>query len=134
MEKREAEMLEPPIARMLSRLPAGQAEQFSKFVDPMVILIALGMWGNRVVRIQRAKRGNGITQDEFDRSIGVVQPAPTVDQTNMGRGREAPTTRLEADTPVPANNNGSEPTPIAPRVEVNPNGVPTAITSQMEGF
>lgn len=129
MEKREAEMLEPPLARMLSRMPAGQAEQFSKFVDPMVMLIALGMWGNRIVRIQRAKRGVGISQDEFDRSIGVRPTTGTVDQSNMGNGREATPARQSVDTPVANSNTGAEP-PLN-RVEVNPNGVPTAITSQM---
>jgi hypothetical protein len=130
MEKREAEMLEPPLARMLSRLPPGQAEQFSKFVDPMVMLIALGMWGNRIVRIQRAKRGVGISQDEFDRAIGVSQPAPRVDRTNNEHRQQPTTDTVAPEQSTTENRAGAEP-PVGPRVDVNPNGVPVAITAQM---
>ncbi|HEY1249269.1 MAG TPA: hypothetical protein VGE97_09795 [Nitrososphaera sp.] len=115
MEKREAEMLEPPLARMLSRLPVSTSQKMATFIDPMVMLIALGMWGNRIVRIQRAKRGTGITEAEFARASGMVNPPET-------NGAETPT---QYQPPV-------EPDiPERVRVPVNPNGIPTAITSQM---
>ena len=116
MEKREAEMLEPPLARMLSRLPAGQSQKMAVFIDPMVMLIALGMWGNRIVRIQRAKRGNGITEAEFARASGMA-PAPP-ETTGVQNVPEQPPT-VEPSMPERV------------RVPVNPNGVPTAITDLM---
>jgi len=133
MEKREADMMEPPLARMLSRLPAGQAEQFSKFVDPMIMLIALGMWGNRIVKIQRAKRGDGITEAEFNRASGIVGPAERNDQPFVAARRDTSETRQQTPSGVVENSGGTEPPPRS-SVEVNPNGVPTAITSQMGDF
>lgn len=115
MERREAEMLEPPIARILARLPAGQAQKVSVFIDPMVILIALGTWGNRIIRIQRAKKGNGITDAEFARASGMATPQETRPVENVPSYEPTP----EPDFPPRV------------RVPVNPNGVPTAITEQM---
>jgi len=115
MEKREAEMLEPPLARMLSRLPVSTSQKMATFIDPMVMLIALGMWGNRIVRIQRAKRGTGITEAEFARASGMAS-APETNGTQTAQQYQQP---VEPDI--------SERT----RVAVNPNGVPTAITDQM---
>lgn len=111
MERREAEMLEPPIARILARMPVSQSQKMATFIDPMVILIAMGTWGNRIVRIQRAKRPNLVSQEEMARASGVASPPP--------------------QEPV-----YQEPTPEPvyyerPKVAVNPNGIPTAITSQM---
>lgn len=105
MERREAEMLEPPVARIMQRLTPEQAQKVSVFIDPMVILIALGTWGNRIIRIQRGKRQT-ISQEELARAAGVTQEQPTYQQP---------------------------PEPEMPRqkVEVNPNGIPVAITQQM---
>jgi|SRR5215471_2401544 len=115
MEKREAEMLEPPLARMLSRLPVSTSQKMSAFIDPMVMLIALGMWGNRIVRIQRAKRGTGITDAEFARASGMASAPPT-----------------NGTQPVPEYQPPVEPDiPERTRVAVNPNGIPVAITDQM---
>jgi hypothetical protein len=115
MEKREAEMLEPPLARMLSRMPIGTSQKMAVFIDPMVMLIAMGMWGNRIIRIQRAKRGNGITDAEFAHASGMgtsqeTQPAPVSPEYQPS---------VEPDMPQRI------------RVPVNPNGIPTAITEQM---
>ncbi|HEY7419282.1 MAG TPA: hypothetical protein VH593_29130 [Ktedonobacteraceae bacterium] len=115
MEKREAEMLEPPLSRMLARMPVSTSQKMATFIDPMVMLIALGMWGNRIIRIQRAKRDHGISDAELARASGVV----TAQATN---GVENPP---EYQQPVEAD------MPPRTRVPVNPNGVPTAITSQM---
>lgn len=107
MERREAEMLEPPIARILARMPVSQSQKMATFIDPMVILIAMGTWGNRIIRIQRSKKPNLITQEEMARASGITPPPPV----------EVP-----------------EPEPVyyeRPKVAVNPNGIPTAITSQM---
>ena len=115
MEKREADMLEPPLARMLSRMPVGTSQKMAVFIDPMVMLIALGMWGNRIIRIQRAKRGHDITDAEFARASGM-----------------APVPETSPAPPVPEYQPPVEPDiPERVRVPVNPNGVPTAITSQM---
>jgi hypothetical protein len=116
MERREADMLEPPLARLLSRLPAGQSEKMAVFIDPMVILIALGMWGNRVIRIQREKRGHGISDAELARASGVVTTPPTREASAPQEYQQS----VEPDT-----------LPQRVRVPVNPNGVPTAITEQM---
>jgi hypothetical protein len=115
MEKREAEMLEPPLARMLSRLPISQSQKLATFIDPMVMLIALGMWGNRIIRIQRAKRGHGITDAELARASGM---AP-VQETNGAPKPPEYQQPVEPDIPQRV------------RIPVNPNGIPTAITEQM---
>jgi len=115
MEKREAEMLEPPLARMLSRLPVSTSQKMATFIDPMVMLIALGMWGNRIIRIQRAKRGHDITDAEFSRASGMVTP-----QENNGV-QNAPEYQPPVEPDIPQRT----------RVPVNPNGIPTAITEQM---
>jgi hypothetical protein len=115
MEKREADMLEPPLARMLSRLPVGQSQKLAVFIDPMVMLIALGMWGNRIVRIQRGKKGSGITDAEFARASGMA-PVPETNGTQKPPEYQQP---VEPDIPQRT------------RVPVNPNGIPVAITSQM---
>ena len=114
MERREAEMLEPPIARILERLPTSQAQKMATFIDPMVILIALGTWGNRIVRIQRAKKPGLVTQEELARASGITVPPP-------------------------ANQEYSQPSVVADdlppqKIEVNPNGIPVAITEQMGDF
>jgi hypothetical protein len=115
MEKREAEMLEPPVARMLSRLPISTSQKLATFIDPMVILIALGMWGNRIIRIQREKRGHGITDAELARASGMV----TVPETNGTSNPPDYQQPVEPDIPQRS------------RIPVNPNGIPTAITEQM---
>ena len=115
MEKREAEMIEPPLARMLSRMPVGTSQKMAVFIDPMVMLIAMGMWGNRIIRIQRAKRGNGITDAEFARASGMA-PVPQTEAAPVSQEYEPV---VEPDIPQRV------------RVPVNPNGVPTAITEQM---
>lgn len=109
MERREAEMLEPPVARILQRLPVSQSQKIATFIDPMVILIALGMWGNRIVRIQRGKRASNISDEELARASGVVTTPPEV------------VSSVEPDLPQRT------------KVEVNPNGVPVAISSQIGG-
>jgi len=81
----------------------------------MVMLIAMGMWGNRIIRIQRAKRGNGITDTEFARASGMA-PVPQVEAAPTDTQYQPP---IEPDIPQRV------------RVPVNPNGVPTAITEQM---
>jgi|SRR5215469_4866538 len=115
MERREAEMLEPPVARILSRLPSEQAAKVGVFIDPMVILIALGTWGNRIIRIQRAKRGNGITDAEFARASGLA-PVETNSQV-----QNQPEYRQPVEPDLPART----------RPDINPNGIPVAITDQM---
>jgi hypothetical protein len=116
MEKREAEMLEPPLARMLSRLPVSQSQKLATFIDPMVMLIALGMWGNRIVRIQRSKRpGHGVSDVELARASGMASS-----QENNG-SQNGPDYSPSVEPDMPART----------RVPVNPNGIPTAITEQM---
>jgi hypothetical protein len=107
MEKREADMLEPPIARILERLTPEQSQKVSVFIDPMVMLIALGMWGNRIIRIQRAKKDT-ISSSEFQRANGFSEAPPP---------EEAP--------------QYAEPPDLRQKVAVNPNGIPVAITEQM---
>lgn len=114
MEKREADMLEPPIARILARLTPEQSQKVSVFIDPMVMLIALGMWGNRIIRIQRAKRDT-ITDTEFARASGMV------DGRTSAPASGTPNYEPSVEPSIPSRE----------RVEVNPNGVPVAITSQM---
>jgi hypothetical protein len=116
MEKREADMMEPPLARMLSRLPVSTSQKMATFIDPMVMLIALGMWGNRIVRIQRAKKGTGITETEFARATGMAPSQETNGASVTPEYQQPP----EPDIPEQRT-----------RVAVNPNGVPVAITSQM---
>jgi hypothetical protein len=91
---------------MLARLPTSQAQKMATFIDPMVMLIAFGMWGNRIIRIQRGKKET-ISSEEFARASGFT-PEPQQYQEEV--------------EPV---------MPPRQRVEVNPNGVPVAITQQM---
>lgn len=118
MEKREADMLEPPLSRMLARMPVSASQKMATFIDPMVMMIALGMWGNRIIKIQREKHGNSISQEEFNRAVGVSSP---------------PVENVEPVRHPQYVANGSVIEPDLPRskVEINPNGVPVAISSQM---
>lgn len=110
MERREAEMLEPPVARILERLPTSQSQKMATFIDPMVILIAMGTWANRIIRVQRAKRPGGIPAEELAYARGEVVPPPP---------------------PAPVYQPPVEPDIPVGKVEINPNGVPVAITNQM---
>jgi hypothetical protein len=100
---------------MFSRMPVGTSQKMAVFIDPMVMLIAMGMWGNRIIRIQRAKRGNGITDAEFARASGMA-PVPQTEAAPVSPEYEPV---VEPDIPQRV------------RVPVNPNGIPTAITEQM---
>lgn len=123
MEKREAEMMEPPIARMLARMPVSASQKVATFIDPMVVLIALGMWGNRIIRVQREKRGNGITPAEFERASGITN-SPNVSRSNDTSRTSINSTEREYAPNV-------EPDIPRTKIEVNPNGVPVAISEQM---
>lgn len=116
MERREAEMLEPPIARILERLPTSQSQKMATFIDPMVILIAMGTWANRIIRVQRARRPGSITQEELERASGVIPNPPPVPQP-VPQYQQPPVIEPEI--------------PAREKIEVNPNGVPVAITNQM---
>jgi hypothetical protein len=118
MEKREAEMLEPPVGRLLARLSPADSEKLSTFIDPLVILIALGTWGNRIIRIQRAKRGS-ISDTEFARATGMADSVPTP-SPDIAPQRE------EVYQPIVEPNQ-----PPRSRVPVNPNGIPVTITQQI---
>ena len=131
MEKREAEMIEPPLSRMLARMPVSASQKVSVFIDPMVILIALGMWGNRIIRVQKEKRGNGITQSEFERASGIDRSSSLVDSYGT-RGTE-PTGSVQIQQPSTRDTGYATIEADIPRsnVTVHPNGVPVAISEQM---
>jgi hypothetical protein len=72
MLQTEANFLTPSVARVLSRLPRGAAQQVSLYTDPFIILVALGLWATRISRIKdaQAKQKYQVEPLEFARAGG----------------------------------------------------------------
>ncbi len=75
MNEIERALIESPLARTLARLDPGVSESVSKFADPLTIVVALGMWGNRVAAI--AKQKNAQTKNV---RAAVAEPEPAQPQ------------------------------------------------------
>lgn len=105
----EKEVLQPPLARIISRLPPGDAAKAAVFIDPLVLIFGLAVWGRRIVLLKTAEkeRSTRVSTEEFLRASGISQE-PT------GRTTEAPSTQFR-NTPT---------TPTNGRIET-PNGIPT---------
>ena len=99
----------------MARMPTSTAAKVGVFIDPMVMMIALGMWFNRIVRVQRAKKEHVVTPTEYARSIGASGTERVVDR----------------EPSIPVYQEQPEPEIPLPKIKVNPNGVPTAITEQI---
>lgn len=129
MEIKEANMMEPPLSRMLARMPVSASQKMATFIDPMVMMIALGMWANRIIRVQREKRQTNISQAEFDRASGIVTPEPeptsVESERQRRRGNNGRFVSASIGTDI------EPPLPNTASIEVNPNGVPVAISSQI---
>ncbi|SRR5579864_1165302 len=72
MLEQEARFITPSVARILSRLPRGAAEQVSLYTDPFIVLTALGLWAARIARIKemQAKQAYQVTPFEAARAYG----------------------------------------------------------------
>lgn len=72
MLQTEANFITPCVARVLTRLPRGAAQQVSLYTDPFIILTALGLWATRIARIkdQQAKQKYVVEPREAARSYG----------------------------------------------------------------
>ena len=76
MNEIERALIESPLARTLARLDPGISENVSKFADPLTILVALGMWGNRVAAIAKQKTA----QTKNVRAAANSEPEPAQPQ------------------------------------------------------
>lgn len=116
MAETEAKFLTPSVARVLSRLPAGAAQQVSLYTDPFIILCALGLWAARIAKIKemQAKAQYQTTPFEAARAYGESgtnfgevtepidqQPMP-VEPTRMdeARAKSAANTIYQGRNPV----------------------------------
>lgn len=95
----EATVLQPPLARIIARLPAGDAAKAAVFIDPLVLIFGLAVWGRRIILLKQSERAriNAITTEEFLRSTGVTSGIP---QPEPARVSETPPNQFRngADT------------------------------------
>ena len=107
----EKKLLYPSLARVINRMPAASAARASVFIDPIVLLLGLGIWTNRIVSIKSRQRAeaNSITAREFAAASGIQwdrqrqQPAETGPVTANNEpprqtGNGAGTVHPEVDT------------------------------------
>ena len=86
LTQNEAAVIAPSLQRCLERLPASTAKRAGVFLDPLVLLIGISMWGKRIIDIQdrRAKEKYQVKPTEVARANGVsgyefqVQQQPVV--------------------------------------------------------
>jgi len=55
MAPEERALIEPPLARLLARLPAERAERLGRMADPVMILAGLGLYARRVATLKAAE-------------------------------------------------------------------------------
>lgn len=69
----EKKLLYPSLARVINRMPVASAARASVFIDPIVLLLGLGIWTNRIVSIKSRQRAeaNSITAREFAQASGI---------------------------------------------------------------
>ena len=69
----EKKLLYPSLARVINRMPAASAGKAAVFVDPIVLLLGLAIWGNRIVSIKGRQRAeaNAVTAREFAAASGI---------------------------------------------------------------
>ena len=130
----EKKLLYPSLARVINRLPAASAARASVFVDPIVLLLGLGIWANRIISIKSKQRAeaNAVTAREFAAASGISwdgtrqansQPGANVEPSGQVRnGTEAvpPETRVD---PGYANGSiGQIPDAISQSRDTNING------------
>jgi hypothetical protein len=92
MLQTEANFLTPSVARVLSRLPRGAAQQVSLYTDPFIILVALGLWGSRIARIKdaQAKQKYQTTPFEAARAYGESGTELHADDVSQSTPSESP--------------------------------------------
>lgn len=96
MLQTEANFLTPSVARVLSRLPRGAAQQVSLYTDPFIILVALGLWATRISRIKdaQAKQKYQVEPLEFARAGGesgteFVASSPSATEPPIAQSEES---------------------------------------------
>lgn len=120
MQAHENALIQPPLERIFARMPAETARKASFVVDPLLIVIGMGMWGARVIQIQAAKKarekiGTVAEQQERARANGV-----TGSQYEAPEGEQLPL----IDHGAPYVNGQAEP---APATTAPNGGIPDAI-------
>lgn len=74
----EQSVLQPPLARIIARLPAGDAAKAAVFIDPLVLIFGLAVWGRRIILLKQAEQAKRATvsESEFLRASGMAQTEP----------------------------------------------------------
>jgi hypothetical protein len=69
----EKKLLYPSLSRVINRMPASSAAKASVFIDPLVLLLGLAIWVNRIAAIKAKQRvdANAVTAREFAAASGV---------------------------------------------------------------
>jgi hypothetical protein len=111
----EKKLLYPSLARVINRMPAASAAKASVFIDPIVLLLGLGIWTNRIISIKSKQRteANTITAREFATASGI----------NWDRNQQSPPTEGANRPPGPTGNGAGTVPPEAKPDTANANGV-----------
>jgi hypothetical protein len=109
MTSNEAAVIAPSLQRCLERLPASTAKRAGVFLDPLVLLIGISLWGKRIIELQDKK-----AKEKYQ-----VQPTETA-RANGYSGYEH-----KVEPPV-YQYVPTEPAPVSPPYSTA-NGVPDAI-------
>lgn len=83
----EKKLLYPSLSRVINRLPASSASKASVFIDPLVLLLGLAVWVNRIAAIKSKQRteANAVTAREFANASGINWDASTAPRTAPGQ-------------------------------------------------
>jgi hypothetical protein len=100
----EKKLLYPSLSRVINRMPASSAAKASVFIDPLVLLLGLAVWVNRIASIKSKQRteANAVTAREFAAASGVNWDVSRGDQQQptIEPNRSAPGTVGEGTTGV----------------------------------
>ena len=114
LAENEKQLLYQPLARIVARLPAGDAAKAAVFLDPIMLLFGVAVWTRRIVQIKSAERQriNDIASQEFIRATGIhtgTNDAPTgVYGSDVSAGIQPEDTSFRNGTvPTIPENNGA---------------------------
>lgn len=102
LEDNEKVFLKPPLARIIKRLPAGDAAKAAIFLDPLILVFGLAVWARRIYTIKayQAEIAARRMEQELLRSVSVgenqqsqqVQPFDAVIRGTVPAGGQPETT------------------------------------------
>ena len=112
----EKRLLYPSLARVINRMPAASAAKAAVFVDPVVLLLGLAIWGNRIIAIKSKQRteANAVTAREFAAASGISWDS---------QRQQAPREEPNVSAPGQAGNGAGTVYPEASPNTANANGV-----------